>query len=202
MRAEEFFHEVPALFRQANAKSWEAYEETLYTMHRPLTYGNFHRIKRFVGAESAPTLALRDGRVYEELHRVLGKARYPKAGHVTRLDDFADGSSELATALLHFNNPAYPIYDTVTVRGLLHLGFVVSYVATIGEETTTGYQGYVNAIQELKDDIPYYCVPEKNHYLTRIIQSSAHELGLRVPPAVRAKPAKAPSRRPEPAARR
>jgi hypothetical protein len=94
---------------------------------------------------------------------------------------------------LHFNNPAYPIFDEATVRGLNQLGVQVTFNRLIGENTAKEYQTYIDAIQELKDGVPFQYVPEKNYYLTRIIQETLWELGMErpVPDAVR----KAPSRR-------
>lgn len=194
MKAREFYPQVPTLFTKANRVAWEAYEETLFTMRRPVTYGNYHRICRFVGAASPPSTALRDARVHTELDRVLAKARYPRAGQLSRLEEFSDGATELATAFLHFNNPAYPIYDTATVRGLNHLGHPVNFVPTINQDTVAAYQAYLNVIQELKDEIPYFYVPEKNYYLTRIVQESLWQLGIESP-MPKVAPAKAPSRR-------
>lgn len=196
MRRSEFFERVPELFRRANLKSWESYEETLYAMRRPLTYGNYSQVKRFVGIESPPVQALRDGRVFQDLDRILNKVRYPRAGRVTQLDDYADGSTELASALLHFNNPAFPIYDATTVRGLAALGAPVRFVPHIEEATPAAYQEYIDEIQELKDRIPYRDVPEKNYYLTRIVQLALWGLGLDTVPAVRAAPSRSASRRP------
>lgn len=201
MRRHEFFERVPELFQRGNLKEWESYEETLYAMQRPLTHGNYYRIQRFVGAATAAMQALRDARVYAELDRLLSKARYPRAGQITRLEDFCDGSTELATALLHFNNPAYPIYDRPTVIGLNRLGHPVNFVPHINEHTAAAYQAYVDIIQEFKDEVPYYFVPERHYYLTRIVQVALREFGLETPKVVRAQPTKTASRRagpPEP----
>lgn len=182
----EFFRRVPDLFQRAHRSSWEKYEETIFSMQRPVTHGNYQRVKQFMGG-NPPTAALRDPRPYPELDRQLSKAKYPRAGQLTRLDDFADGSTELATALLHFNQPAYPIYDALSVRGLNHLGHPINFVREVKEEAGPAYQAYTELIQGLKDEIPYTCVPEKNYYLTRIIQESLWQLGLEVPAPVTAK---------------
>jgi len=181
-----FFLRMPELFERANRVSWEKYEETLFDMRRPVTHGNFHRVKQFVGG-NPPVMALRDPRTFPELDRQLSKARYPRAGQLTRLDDFAEGGTEFATALLHFNNPAYPIYDAMSVRGLNHLGHPLNFVREVTEEAVPAYQTYVDLIQELKDEAPYYCVPEKNYYLTRIVQQALWQLGVETPAPVAAK---------------
>ncbi len=185
MRRDEFYRAVPALFHRANRTAWESYEETLFNMRRPVTYGNYNRVKRFVGG-NPPVMALRDDRAYADLDRLLAKAKYPRVGQLTRLDDYADGSTELATALLHFNNPAYPIFDSMTIRGLQALGHDLAFTKTINEDTGAAYQAYVDLVQQFKDEIPYYCVPERNYYLTRIVQESLWQLGVDQPAPVRA----------------
>jgi hypothetical protein len=186
MQRREFFARVPELFERANRISWEQYEETIFHMQRPLTHGNFHRVKQFVGG-NPPVAALRDPRDFPELDRQLSKARYPRAGQLTRLDGYAEGNTEFATALMHFNNPAYPIFDARTVRGLNHLGHPIDYVREVAEAAVPAYQAYIDLIQGLKDEIPYYCVPEKNYYLTRIVQQALWQLGVETPAPVAAK---------------
>jgi hypothetical protein len=186
MDRREFYRRVPELFGRANLASWEKYEETLYHMRRPVTHGNYHRVKQFIGG-NPPVLALRDPRPFPELDRQLGKMKYPRAGALTRLNDFADGSTEFATALVHFNNPAYPIFDALSVRGLNHLGHPLNFVRELDEQAVAAYQTYVDLIQEMKDEIQYYNVPERNYYLTRIVQESLWQLGLETPAPVAAK---------------
>lgn len=188
-----FYDQVVALFRRANQRLWEPYEETLFLMNRPVTHGNYWRVKRFVGG-NPPQNALNDARVHRELDRVLSSARYPDASPIARLEDFCEHQVEFASALLHFNNPAYPIFDEPSVRGLSHLGIQVSFHSTIGDTTSEDYQTYIDGIQELKDGVPFHCVPEKNYYLTRILQATLWELGMEQPVAGAVR--KAPSRRP------
>lgn len=192
MRRREFYERALDLFRRANAGVWETYEETLFSMKRPVTHGNFWRVKRFVGG-NPPQNALIDARVFRELDAVLAAAKYPDAGPLSRIDEFSEHSVELSSALLHFNNPAYPIFDDPTVRGLNQLGTPLTFAPRFGDTSVEDYQVYVDAIQELKEGIPFYCVPEKNYYLTRIIQETLWQLGREapVPGPVR----KAPSRR-------
>lgn len=195
MNRRDFFLRVPELFERGNRTAWERYEETLYDMRRPVTHGNYYRVKQFAGG-NPPVMALRDAREFPELDRVLSKAKYPRVGQLERLEDVVDSSTEFATALLHFNNPAYPIYDVMSVRGLNHLGHPINFVRTMNEETTAAYQTYIGLIQELKDEIPYYCVPEKNYYLTRIVQMALRQLGLEVPvPTLEKKPTRAKASR-------
>lgn len=181
MREREFYGRVPELFARANRIAWDQYEETLYHMRRPVTHGNYHRVKQFVGG-NPPNLALRDVRPYPELDRILTKAKYPRAGQLTRLDDFSEGRTEFATALLHFHNPAFPIYDGASVHGLNVLGYPLNFVRDVTEEAIPAYQTYIDLIQRMKDEIPYYDVPEKNYYLTRIVQESLWQLGLESAP--------------------
>lgn len=180
MKRREFFERVPELFQRANRFSWEKYEETLFSMTTPVTHGNHQRVRQFVGG-NPPVMALRDARPYPELDRVLQKAKYPRAGQLSRLDDIVDGNTEFATALFHFHNPAYPIFDALSVRGLNHLGHPLSYVPELSEQVVPAYQAYIEIIQALKDKIPFQFVPEKNYYLTRIVQESLWQLGLDQP---------------------
>ena len=180
MRKSEFYEQVTALFRRANQRLWEPYEETLFLMRRPVTFGNYWRVKRFVGG-NPPQSALNDARVHRELDHVLANAKYPSAGALSRLEEFSEHQTEFASALLHFNNPAYPIFDEPSVRGLNHLGTTLTFEKTIGDTTVDDYQTYVDTIQELKEGVPFYCVPEKNYYLTRIIQETLWELGMEQP---------------------
>lgn len=193
MKKREFYDQVLALFKRANQRLWEPYEETLFLMRRPVTHGNFWRVRRFIGG-NPPQSALNDQRVHRELNSILQNAKYPDAAPIARLEDLAEHSVEFGSALLHFNNPAYPIFDDPSVRGLNDLAIPVTFNPRVGETTVDEYQGYIEAIQELKEGVPFYCVPEKNYYLTRIIQETLWELGMEqpIPGANR----KAPSRRP------
>lgn len=184
MDRREFYRNVPRLFARAQSVAWEQYEETLFHMRRPVTHGNYHRVKQFVGG-NPPNLALRDAREYPELDRILSRARYPRAGQLTRLNDFAEGSTEFASALLHFNNPAYPLYDANSIKGLTLLGYRLDFARVISDGTHGNYQTYITKIQELKDEIPFPYVPEKNYYLTRIIQQALWQLGVDSPAPVR-----------------
>lgn len=180
MKEAAFFDRFDSLFQRANHVAWETYEETIYHMQRPITYGNFHRVKQFVGG-NPPELALRDAREFQSLDRALNKGKYPRCGHLTRFDEYVDGNTEFATALLHFYNPAYPIFDALTVRGLNHLGHPINYVSELDENAVSAYQAYVNLIQEYKEKVPFLVVPEKNYYLTRVVQMCLWQLGLESP---------------------
>lgn len=192
MRRREFYEQVVALFQRANQRLWEPYEETLFLMRRPVTFGNYWRVKRFVGG-NPPQNALNDQRTHRDLNDVLLNAKYPEAEPLARLEDLCEGNAEFASALLHFNNPAYPIFDDASVRGLNHLGTQLNFNNELGDTSVDDYQAYIDAIQELKEDVPFYCVPEKNYYLTRIIQETLWELGIESPVAGAIR--KAPSRR-------
>lgn len=177
-----FFDRLPTLFREANKKQWEVYEETIFSMERPVTHGNYHAVRRFIGGYNPPKQALADHRVHRELDNVLKSAVYPDGHVIGVLEPFTQGSSEFASALLHFNNPAYPIYDAPSVGGLQAIGYdQVEYVSTIEGDTGPAYQKYVDAIQELKEVAPYQAVPEKPYYLTRIIQEGLWTVGVENP---------------------
>lgn len=197
MRRSEFYEKVLALFPRANQRVWEPYEETLFGMKRPITHGNFWAVRRYVGG-NPPQAAIADPRTHHDLERVLSRAKYPDASPLGLLEDFTEGSTEFGSALLHFYNPAYPIYDDATIRGLNQLGVEVDFASRLDEGAVDSYQATIDAIQELKDGIPFYHVPEKNYYLTRIIQESLSELGLDAP--VPQASQKAPSRRSVPKA--
>jgi hypothetical protein len=186
----DFFGRLPDLFNEANQRQWDVYEETLFTMQRPVTHGNVHAVRRYIGGYNPPKQALADERVDGRLNEVLAQAKYPDAGALSLLDPYTEGSSEFAAALLHFNNPAYPLYDAATVGGLHLVGFDhVRYVSTIEGDTVDEYQKYVEAIQELKVAAPYQAVPEKPYYLTRIIQEGLWMVGLEDPaPEARNRP--------------
>jgi hypothetical protein len=188
--AAAFFKSLPENFRAANQRQWELYEETLYLMHRPVTHGNLLAINRYIGGYTGPRQALLDHRVHDELNDALQSAEYPDASVITLLDPYVDGSMEFAAALLHFNNPAYPLYDAGTVSGLQELGFSnIRYLSTLEGDSVAEYQKYVNAIQVLKEAAPYQAVPEKNYYLTRIIQEGLWQLGHEHPaPEARNRP--------------
>lgn len=186
----DFFRRLPDLFREANQHQWEVYEETLFMMQRPVTHGNVHAVRRYIGGYNPPKQALADQRENGALNEVLTQAKYPDGGAISLLDPYAEGSSEFAAALLHFNNPAYPLYDAATVGGLHQVGFDrVRYVSTIEGDTVDEYQQYVDAIQKLKDAAPYQAVPEKPYYLTRVIQEGLWMVGLEKPaPEARDRP--------------
>lgn len=192
MRRREFFERLPDLFQRANLRLWEHYEEALFAAKRPFTHGNYWAVRRYMGG-NPPQVALNDQRSHHQLDRVLVRAKYPDAGNLERLEDFTESRVDFASALLHFYNPAFPIFDDTTVRGINQLDPEIRFTPNFEEGTADHYQRFIDAIQRLKDDIPFQFVPEKNYYLTRIIQEGLWQLGLEqpVPPSRR----KAASRR-------
>ncbi|HLE47589.1 MAG TPA: hypothetical protein VI818_04760 [Candidatus Thermoplasmatota archaeon] len=197
MRRRDFFEQIPSLFARANQRLWEHYEEALFTIRRPFTHGNYWAVRRYCGG-NPPRSALEDTHVHYQLDPVLARANYPEAGPLERLEDFTEGRVDLASALLHFYSPAYPIYDDTSVRGLNQLDADIQFTPNFEETTVEHYQSYIDVIQRLKDDVPYLFVPERQYYLTRIVQEALWQLGLDspVPSGYR----KAPSRRTGPSA--
>lgn len=192
MRRREFYERIPNLFGRANQKLWEHYEEALFTIQRPFTHGNYWAVRRYCGG-NPPQPAMNDPRAHHQLDRVLARAKYPDAGPIERLEDFTEARVDLASALLHFYSPAYPIFDDTSVRGLNQLEPDVRFQPAFDEATADQYQAYIDAIQRLKDEVPFYFVPERNYYLTRIVQEALWQLGLES--AVPSGSRKAPSRR-------
>ena len=189
MRHREFFERLPDLFHRANQRLWEHYEEALFTVKRPFTHGNYWAVRRYMGG-NPPQVALNDQRSHNQLDPVLARARYPEADHLERLEDFTESRVDFASALLHFYNPAYPIFDDATVRGINQLDPDIRFTPNFEEGTVAAFQAFIDAVQALKDEIPFNFVPEKNYYLTRIIQEGLWQLGLEQPvPAPRRKAA-------------
>ncbi len=165
-----FFERVPELYRKAQARVHEPYQHLLYHVEHPLAESTTDRIEEGFGL---PHPHWNPGSRTQAI-RMLDGMRYPDTRLISDLRSVAGLDLKVLSHYLHFFHHAYPIYDRETCKGLEKLGIAMPY--TLVRDATI-YQHYIMAIEALKQRIPFWCVPETNVYLTRIVQGALREFG-------------------------
>ena len=169
-RLEPFFREVPRLWWQAQAPVHEAYQELLYTTEHAFDPGDLEHIDRLFhlptpqwGQESREAaIGLLDG------------MRYPDTTAFTRLRAVPNLTLSTVSHYLHFFHHTYPIYHPDAVRGLDALGAPVPWTKVRDPDS---YGLYIAAIEELRDRIPFWDVPETNVHTHRILEAALEAWG-------------------------
>lgn len=166
-----FFPRVPELYKRAQAPTHEAYQRLLYTVEHPLAESTTDAIET---AFRLPHPAWNPGSRRQAVDLLDKRLRYPATMPISELRAIAGLDLETLSHYLHFFHHAYPIYDRASCMGLDMLGVPVPYTKVRDADT---YALYIAAIEELKERIPFWCVPETNVYLTRVIQGALHAFG-------------------------
>jgi hypothetical protein len=160
-----FFAQVPALYRAEQAKVNDAYQRLLYTIEHPLAESTTDAIEEAFGlAHPSWNTGARKHAIW-----VLDHLRYPDTRPISELRAIAGLDLRILSHYLHFFHHAYPIYDETSCKGLEKLGLPMPYVRVRDPDT---YGLYILAIEQLKERIPFWDVPETNVYLTRIVQAA------------------------------
>jgi len=165
-----FFAQVPRLYEAAQRPVHEAYQRLLYTVEHPLAEATTDAIEDAFGL---PHPAWNPGSRAQAI-RVLDGMRYPDTRAVGDLRSIAGLDLRILSHYLHFFHHAYPIYDRASCAGLARLGFALPYVRVRDPDV---YGLYVAAVEELKERIPFWCVPETNVHLGRIVQGALAAYG-------------------------
>lgn len=171
-----FFPRVPALYAQAQAAVHEPYQRLLYTLSHPLAEATTDAIEAGFGL---PHPQWNTG---SRAHAIwlLDRLRYPDTSALAQLRAIAGLDLRTLSHYLHFFHHAYPIYDEASCKGLQRLGLPMPYVKVRDPDT---YGLYILAIEQLKERLPFWCVPETNVYLTRIVQAALAAFGAEPGPA-------------------
>lgn len=169
---QEFFPQVPSLYAKAQAAVQEPYQRLLYTIEHPLAEATTDAI------ESAFGLVHPHWNPGSRKHAIwlLDQCRYPDTSALAQLRAIAGLDLRILSHYMHFFHHAYPIYDEASCRGLARLGVPMPYVKVRDPDT---YGLYIMAIEELKERIPFWDVPETNVYLTRIVQGALAQYGAK-----------------------
>lgn len=171
---ERFFARVPDLYRQEQAQVQEAYQRLLYTIEHPLAESTTDAIEQAFGLPHPQwNTGARKHAIW-----LLDRFRYPDTRPITELRAIAGLDLRILSHYLHFFHHAYPIYDEASCKGLAKLGVPMPYVKVRDADV---YGLYIAAIEELKERIPFWDVPETNVYLTRIVQGALGGLGSSPP---------------------
>ena len=172
-----FFEQVPALYRKAQATVHEPYQRLLYTVEHEFGPEDLDAIDKAFGfatpqwAEGSRTEAI----------RLLDSMRYPETIKMANLRAVPGLDLAQISHYLHFFHHAYPLYSREACKGLDRLGATIPYVKVRDPDT---YGLYIAAIEELKERVPFWDVPETNVYLTRILQGALHAYGAEARPTV------------------
>ncbi len=165
-----FFARVPGLYEAAARRQDHAYQELLYTIEHPLDRASLERITDAYGMRR-PTWT---DQAAADAIGLLDPIHYPDVGPLGRLRAVPGLTLSALSRILHHIHQAYPIYDDAACAGLARLGLAMPYVK-LREPAVYGL--YVSAIEELKQRIAYWNVPETNVVLGRIIQAALSEYG-------------------------
>jgi hypothetical protein len=165
-----FFDAVPELYWRTQAPVHEAYQRLLYTIEHPLEEATTDAIEAAFGLPH-PTwnTGARKHAIW-----LLDGLRYPDTMPIAQLRAIAGLDLRILSHYLHFFHHAYPIYDQDSCKGLARLGVDIPYVRVRDADT---YALYIQAIEALKERVPFWDVPETNVYLTRIIQAALAAYG-------------------------
>lgn len=166
-----FFEQVPRLYAQAQAAVNEPYQRLLYTVEHPLTESTTDAIEAAFGL---PHPAWNPGSRAEAIELLDRHMRYPATMPIGDLRSIAGLDLRILSHYLHFFHHAYPIYTRESCLGLEKLGVPMPYVKVRDPDI---YGLYIAALEVLKERIPFWCVPETNVYLTRIVQAALHQHG-------------------------
>jgi hypothetical protein len=167
---DEFFSLVPDLYAAEQRKVQAQYQGLLYGVEHPLHEDATDRIEaafrlphpRWEAASRRQGIDALDG------------LRYPDTAPLAQLRAVPGLDLRTLSHYLHFFHHAYPIYSEAACRGLARLGVQVPYVR---ERDPDVYRLFIAAIEELKERVPFWDVPETNVYLTRIIQAALEAYG-------------------------
>jgi len=164
-----FFARVPELYAKAQAPVHEGYQRLLYSVEHPLAESTTDAIEEAFGL---PHPAWNPGSRQQAI-QLLDRMRYPATLPIGDLRSVAGLDLRILSHYLHFFHHAYPIYDRESCAGLAALGVPIPYTKVRNPDT---YGLYIAAIEELKERVPFWSVPETNVYLTRIIQGALSAL--------------------------
>jgi hypothetical protein len=160
-----FFARVPELYRKTQAPVHEAYQRLLYAIEHPLAESTTDAIEQGFGL---PHPAWTTGSRRQAI-AMLDGLRYPDTRPLSDLRAVAGLDLRVLSHYLHFFHHAYPIYTRRSCATLERLGAAVPYTKVRDPDI---YGLYIAAIDELKERIPFWDVPETNVYLTRIVQAA------------------------------
>lgn len=166
-----FFAQVPRLFAQAQAKVHEPYQRLLYAVEHPLHEATTDLIE---AGFHLPHPAWNPGSRRQAIDLLDQRMRYPATLPIADLRSIAGLDLCTLSHYLHFFHHAYPIYTKESCAGLEKLGVPMPYTRVRNPDI---YGLYIAAIEVLKEKVPFWCVPETNVYLTRIVQGALHEYG-------------------------
>ncbi len=166
-----FFAQVPALFAKAQAEVQAPYQRLLYTVEHPLVESTTDAIESAFGL---PHPAWNPGSRSQAIELLDQHMRYPATLPIGDLRYIAGLDLRILSHYLHFFHHAYPIYTRESCAGLEKLGVPMPFVKVRDPDT---YGLYIAAIEELKERVPFWDVPETNVYLTRIVQGALHQFG-------------------------
>jgi len=168
----QFFATVPRNYAEAQRRVNEPYQRLLYTVEHPLAESTTDAIEE---AFNLPHPKWNPGSRKEAI-AMLDGLRYPATAPISDLRAVSGLDLEILSHYLHFFHHAYPIYTRNACRALEKLGAPVPYTKVRDPDM---YGLYIAAIEELKERIPFWDVPETNVYLTRIVQAALHQYGTK-----------------------
>lgn len=176
----DFFARVPDLYRSVQADVHAPYQRLLYSIEHPLAETTTDAIEAAFHLEHP---AWNPGSRREAI-RLLDGLRYPSTVPISNLRAVAGLDLRILSHYLHFFHHAYPIYTRESCRGLERLGVNIPFTKVRDADI---YGLYIVAIEQLKERVPFWDVPETNVYLTRIVQGALHAYGAEIG-AARTKP--------------
>lgn len=166
----EFFERVKQLYEKAQSGVHEPYQYLLYHVEHPLHESTTDMVEQ---AFKLPAPHWTPGSRAKAIAALDG-CKYPDTSPLAKLPDVPGLDLVAISHYLHFFHHAYPIYDEASVRGLARLGTEIPFTR---KRDAKVYADYIRAIEQLKEAVPFWDVPETNVYLTRIVQGALSAYG-------------------------
>lgn len=173
MKARELFPLVPGLFERSKAAWEKPYNELIYGIERPLARQNIADVVQWLDGGKLPTLGPRE---VARINDVMQAVRWPDVRPLARLKGIDGLTLPRAAAVMHFHNPSFPTFQDGAVQGLALVGRRVRRPLALGLEPTRAYRRYLEVLGELKEAIPYTCVPESHYFLSWVLEASLAQL--------------------------
>lgn len=161
---------MPGLIAQGQEPVDEAYQALLYGIAHDFSPGHLDLVDDFLGLPH-PDWTRADK---EDVIEFLDAAGYPEADVLHHLPDVKGLTLPHVAGYLHFFHHVFVPYDEATCKGLARLGLDVPYTEDIDAEA---YAAYTEAVEELKEWLPYWDFPERNLSLQRVVQVALAQHG-------------------------
>lgn len=169
---EAFEADMPRLVKEGQDPVDAAYQRLLYGVAHEFGPAHLDAIDGLLGL-GHPDWTRADK---EDAIEFLDAAGYPETDVLHHLPHVDGLTLAHVAGYLHFFHHVFVPYDDATCRGLARLGVEVPFTQEVDADV---YAAYTEAIEELKERLPYWDFPERNLSLQRVVQVAVGQHGKR-----------------------